>query len=143
MWKILGNDVRNMTNFTLSLISSPEVIAINQDKGCVQGSQAHAVGGTEVWIKPLSGTFLHLPQVLTSTDGTFGVVLFNGGDIEAPVTLFISPNNNNLGDFYPATLIGAHIRDAYLQEDLGDHFDVFTALVGPRDAKIFVVSPIL
>ena len=34
---ILGNDVRSMSNFTLSLVTSPEIIAVDQDAWCVQG----------------------------------------------------------------------------------------------------------
>ena len=44
-----------MSNATLSLLTSAEVIAVDQDASCVQGSLAHFAMGTEVWIKPLSG----------------------------------------------------------------------------------------
>jgi hypothetical protein len=143
--QILGNDVRSMDNFTLSLLSSPEIIAVNQDSNCVQGSIAHAIGSTEVWIKPLSSlrtfSFLRIFELVTAKQ--FAVVLFNHGPTEAEVTLFISPKNNNLGDFYPAAFMSAQIRDIYAQQDLGLHVDIFKRIVGPHDAQIFLVTPVL
>eukprot|EP01051_Picozoa_sp_SAG22_P016129 SAG22_NODE_2219_length_2823_cov_1.220999_2_plen_610_part_00 len=61
---IMGNDIRKLDNFTVDLVTSPEVLAVNQDPQCIQGSMVRADGPTETWIKPLS-------------DGSFAVLLLN------------------------------------------------------------------
>lgn len=33
---VLGNDIRAMDNFTFSLVTAPEVLAIDQDAACLQ-----------------------------------------------------------------------------------------------------------
>ena len=118
-----------MDNFTLSLLTSTEVIAVDQDPSCVQGSIAHIDNATEVWVKPLS-------------TGSFAAVLFNQGQFAAPVTLYISPNNYNSGDFYPASFHKAHIRDIYTGTNLGVFKDTFTATVDAMDAMIVLVEPL-
>ncbi len=65
---ILGNDVRTIDNFTLALVTSPEVLLVDQDPDCIQGSLARALGATETWIKPLH-------------DGTFAVVLVSAASV--------------------------------------------------------------
>ena len=126
---LLGNDIRSMDNFTLSLLTAAEVIAVDQDPGCVQGSISHIDNATEVWVKPLS-------------TGNFAAVLFNQGQSAAPVTLYISPSNYNSGDFYPASFHTAHIRDLYTGADLGVFKDTFTATVDAMDAMIVLVEPL-
>lgn len=125
---ILGNDVRSMDNFTIELLTSSEVLAVNQDKDCVQASLAHFEGATEVWVKPLSSR-------------NFAAVLFNNGPEPANVTLEISSNYQGNGDFYPATFPSAHLRDIYAQKDLGVYTDGYTALVQGYDAMILLVIP--
>eukprot|EP00042_Codosiga_hollandica_P029947 m.169308 g.169308 ORF g.169308 m.169308 type:complete len:430 (-) comp53220_c0_seq4:169-1458(-) len=125
---IIGCDVRAMDNFTQTLLTSTEIIAIDQDPSCVQGSIAHSRDGTEVWIKPLS-------------DQTFAVVLFNKNPFPALVTLFISPNNFNLGDFYPAEFYAAKIRNVYTQTDVGWFPDLYAETVPAYDAVILKVTP--
>ena len=52
---IAGNDLRNMSKQTLSILANRELIAVNQDTLGVQG-QRHAVrDGVEFWFKPLAG----------------------------------------------------------------------------------------
>lgn len=52
---ILGNDIRNMSEETKSIIFNKDVIAINQDKLGVQGLRFGRMGKLEVWLKPLEG----------------------------------------------------------------------------------------
>lgn len=52
---ILGNDIRNMSEETKSIIMNKEVIAINQDRLGVQGLRFKKEDGLEFWFKPLEG----------------------------------------------------------------------------------------
>ncbi|MFW5761443.1 MAG: glycoside hydrolase family 27 protein [Cyclobacteriaceae bacterium] len=61
---MLGNDVRNMSNEVLNIITNKEVIAVNQDVLGKQGKKVRDDGDLEVWSKELH-------------DGSRAVVLFN------------------------------------------------------------------
>ena len=80
LWAILaapllaGNDLRNMTQETLAILTNREVIAINQDKRGQQGKQVWKSGDQEIWTRPLS-------------DGATAVAIFNRGKEEAKVNL--------------------------------------------------------
>lgn len=52
---LCGNDVRNMPDSVLNILTNPEIIAIDQDRLGVQGKMVRKVGNCEVWIKPLCG----------------------------------------------------------------------------------------
>jgi alpha-galactosidase len=126
---ILGCDIRKMDNDTLALVTAPEVLAINQDKECVQASLASSFSGGEVWVKPLS-------------DGSFGVVLLN--TLSKPQTIQLQLNDkwaDNFGSFYPAKVNEASIRDAWQRKDLGDYKGVFEGEVQGHDAMILRVFP--
>jgi len=51
---ILGNDIRSMSQETMSILMNKEVIAVNQDSLGIQGLKAEAKNGVEVWLKPLT-----------------------------------------------------------------------------------------
>jgi len=59
MWAMLaapliaGNDIRNMSKETKSILTNPEIIAVNQDKMGIQGFKHSSKKGIEVWFKPL------------------------------------------------------------------------------------------
>jgi len=46
---ILGNDIRNMDNDTLNIISNTEIIAINQDPLGIPASRASSTNGVDIW----------------------------------------------------------------------------------------------
>src|SRR5450755_4681470 len=60
LWSILaapllaGNDVRNMTQATKDILLDREVIAIDQDKGGMQGKQVWKSGDQEIWVRDLA-----------------------------------------------------------------------------------------
>jgi len=127
---ILGYDIRKTDNVTLALITAPEVLAIDQDPDCVQGSFAGSVNGGEVWVKPLH-------------DNTFAVVLLN--TLSTPQTIQLQMNTKwkyNSGHFYPAVVDKAKIRDVYKREDLGEFSNMFAQQVGGHDAVILKVTPV-
>ncbi|MDR2057955.1 MAG: glycoside hydrolase family 27 protein [Dysgonamonadaceae bacterium] len=50
---ILGNDLRNMSEETLSILKNKDIIALNQDALGIQGFKYTDMGSVEVWVKPL------------------------------------------------------------------------------------------
>jgi alpha-galactosidase len=52
---IAGNDLRNMSADTKSILTNKEVIAVNQDSLGIQGLKYTTRDSVEVWFKPLKG----------------------------------------------------------------------------------------
>lgn len=50
---LAGNDLRNMSDETLSILTNTEVIALNQDSGFKQAVRILERNGIEIWTKPL------------------------------------------------------------------------------------------
>jgi alpha-galactosidase len=71
---LAGNDLRQMTPETLSILTNREVIAVDQDKLGKQGSRVLKLGDREVWTRQLSG-------------GDVAVAFFNRAKDEAKVTM--------------------------------------------------------
>jgi alpha-galactosidase len=61
LWAVLaapllaGNDLRDMSQATLDILTNQEVIAVNQDRLGKQGSQTWKSGEQEIWTRPLTG----------------------------------------------------------------------------------------
>src|SRR5215471_3115353 len=70
---LAGNDLTNMSPTTLSLLTNPELIALDQDPAGIQGHRVAQEGPLEVWVKPLA-------------DGSKAVGLFNRSNSDAPLT---------------------------------------------------------
>jgi alpha-galactosidase len=113
LWCILaaplfaGNDIENMSDATLGILTNPEVIAIDQDLAGIQGRRVWQEGPREIWMKPLK-------------DGSKAVGLFNR--LEYPLTITLSWRD--LGLLKPAT-----VRDLWARKDLGIFDTSFTASV--------------
>lgn len=123
---VMGNDIRNMDDFTVNLVTSPEVLMVDQDKQCVQGSLVKAVGATETWIKPLS-------------DGSFAVVLLNKGEALANGTVYMDEAGQQWGsgvDFFPAVFQKMAVRDLHARKDLGVFTSMYTTAIPPKDALL-------
>ena len=71
---ILGNDLTNMTDETLAIITNRDVIAIDQDPLGIQGLRLKKDGDLQYWFKPLA-------------DGAWAFCLLNGGEEAQTVTL--------------------------------------------------------
>ncbi len=60
LWSIMaapllaGNDLRHMSWVTRSILTNPEVIAVDQDRAGVQGRRFQSAGGRELWIRRLA-----------------------------------------------------------------------------------------
>ncbi|MFI5731787.1 NPCBM/NEW2 domain-containing protein [Kribbella sp. NPDC051587] len=70
---VVGSDVRKLSATTVSMLTDPDVLAINQDKAAVQAVRVGAAGTTETWVKRLA-------------DGSRAVVLLNRGDSAKTLT---------------------------------------------------------
>ena len=113
LWCILaapllaGNDLSKMTPETLSILTNPEVIAVDQDLLGVQGHRVAQEGELEVWAKPLA-------------DGSKAVGLFNRSYSMMPMTAQFC--DIGVGET-------AAVRDLWGKRDLGVFTSSFTAQV--------------
>jgi alpha-galactosidase len=121
LWCILaapllaGNDLSKMTAETLEILTSPEVVAVDQDQAGIQGYPVAQEGPLEVWVKPL-------------WDGGKAVGLFNRGESAMPVTAHF--RDIGVGD-------QASVRDLWARRDLGVVRNHFTAVV-PKHGVVLV-----
>ncbi len=112
---LIGCDLSQLDDFTLSLLSNDEVIAVNQDALGKQAARISQNGKLEVWAKNLA-------------DGSKAIGLFNRGETETSVTV----------NWYDLGLTGKHlVRDLWRQKDLGKSKDSFSASV-PRHGVVLV-----
>jgi alpha-galactosidase len=124
LWAILaapllaGNDLRTMTAETKELLTNPEVIAVDQDSGGVQGQRVWEEGSLEIWVKRLA-------------DGGAAVGLFNRTEAAFKMQL-------------DSRLIGvrpmAQLRDLLDHKDLGVINDSYTAEVPKHGVVMLRVS---
>jgi alpha-galactosidase len=119
---IAGNDLRNMTEETLTILTNKEAIDVDQDALGKQGVKVRDDGDLEVWVKQLA-------------DGSRAVVLFNRSKQEATIAV----SWEELG--YPA-YIKAKVRDLWLHKDMGNYKKSYSAAVPPHDAVMIRVTPL-
>jgi alpha-galactosidase len=75
---MLGNDLRNIPQNVLNIISNKEAIAINQDKLGVQGTMAYEQSpGLQVWVKKLK----------SKNSKEYAIALFNKTEYPAQITI--------------------------------------------------------
>ena len=112
---LLGNDLTQMDDFELNLVTNDEVLAVHQD---VLGKAADRVAKQdelEVWARPLA-------------DGSLAVGLFNRDEMDMKVAVKWS----DLGVKGPQ-----RVRDLWRQKDLGTFEGEFSSVV-PRHGTLFV-----
>ena len=117
---ILGNDIRNIDNETLSIISNHEIIAINQDPLGIPASRVTSKNYVDVW----AGVVV---------DGVaVGVFNRNSKPITYNLTLsevkFLSEQ--------------AKVRDLHAHSDLGVITGSMEVTVPPHGIKVFKLSDI-
>ena len=117
---IAGNDLRDMSDETLAILTNPEVIAVNQDPLGIQGTPISESIELEVWAKQLEG------------DDTYAMILFNRTESEAD----ISVTWEQLGLSSSAALV----RDLWQMEDLGEVEDEYTATVPSHGVVMLKVT---
>jgi alpha-galactosidase len=106
---LAGNDLSKMTPETLAILMDPDLIAVDQDPGGVQGHRIREEGPFEVWMKPLA-------------DGSKVVGLFNRSVDAAKMS--VSFKEIGLGETATA-------RDLWAKKDLGSLKGSYSAEV-PR-----------
>ena len=111
LWSILaapimaGNDLRVMSDGVKNIITSKEVLAINQDSRAHQGYRVYEKDSIEIYNKPLS-------------DGTTAVLMLNKGEKKSDITVL----------WEQIGLSGSQpVRDLWLTKDLGAFNNSFTA----------------
>jgi alpha-galactosidase len=116
MWAIVaapliaGNDLRNMSQATINILTAPEVIAVDQDALGVQGIKITDNGaGLQVWSKTLSGTNIKAVALLNRSGAT-ATITANWRDLGLPSG-------------------SATVRDLWARADLGSFNDGYSASV--------------
>lgn len=112
---LLGNDLSQMDDFELNLVTNDDVLAVHQDPLGKAADRVAKDGELEVWARPLS-------------DGSFAVGLFNRDEMDMKVGVTWS----QLG------ISGKHrVRDLWRQKDLGTFDREFSSVV-PRHGTLFL-----
>lgn len=92
-----------MRRRTVALLTAPEVLEINADADCVQGSFIRGESSVEVWIRPLAATS---PPAGGAPAGSpsFAVVMLNKDpDVPRQASLYVQRPDHWPGtDFFPA-----------------------------------------
>jgi hypothetical protein len=115
---LLGNDLDRLDEFTRSLLSNDEVLAIDQDPLGSAARRLLNADDWQVWVRPLS-------------DGRRAVGVFNlGAEFR---TLRLEPRVLGLRE-------GARLRDLWRQRDLGALRTGFEARVPPHGVLLLAVD---
>jgi alpha-galactosidase len=127
LWAILaapliaGNDLRNMRPEIRDILTSKEVIAVNQDTLGRQGRRVSKNEDREVWSKELK-------------DGSRAVILLNRGTVEQNMVV----SWEEIG--YPDH-VSAAVRDLWQHKDLGKFTGKFGATVPSHGVVMVTVRP--
>jgi alpha-galactosidase len=116
---LLGNDLTQMDDFELNLVTNDDVLAVHQDALGKAADRVSKQDELEVWARPLA-------------DGSLAVGLFNRDEMDMKVAVRWS----ELG------IQGRQrVRDLWRQKDLGTFDGDFSSAV-PRHGTLFVkVTP--
>jgi alpha-galactosidase len=118
---IAGNDLRSVSRETLDILTSREVIAVDQDPLGMQGRKVRDDGVKEVWMKPLS-------------DGSRAVILFNRGNEAGDIA--VAWEEIGLAPAAKAT-----VRDLWKKAEVGTKAGKFQAEVQPHDVVMVRITP--
>src|SRR5213594_4190066 len=117
---IAGNDVRSMSDATRTILTNPEVIAVDQDALGFQAIlAADSGGGLQVWYKPLAAS------------GTRAVGLLNRGDAAATITVS--------WDAIHLAAANAMVRDLWARVDRGSFADAYSVSVSAHGMALLRV----
>jgi len=129
MWAMLaapliaGNDLGNMSEETINILTNKEVIAIDQDSLGVQGFKYASEEGLETWFKPLE-------------NGDWAVCFLNRADTEHEIDFDWKDHEVKDPDFDYATNFknfNYTIRDVWKHKDLKETKKAFKATIPPHD----------
>jgi alpha-galactosidase len=115
---LIGSDLTKLDNFTLSILTNDEVIAIDQDSSGREAACVSKSGGLSVWAKDLA-------------DGSKAVGLFNLGDSESDVT----------AKWVDLGITGKQfVRDLWRQKNLGSFENECQRRVAPHGVVLIKIS---
>eukprot|EP01133_Synstelium_polycarpum_P016006 gene16006-19044_t len=117
---IAGNDLSNMDQDTLNILTAVEVIAINQDPMGKAGQLVRSLnsGLQQIWARPLA-------------DGSSAAVLFNTDSITTSIEL-------QWADVWVPSATTLVVRDLWARADLGNFTESFTAVAIPPHGCVFL-----
>ena len=127
MWAMLaaplmaGNDLRTMTPEIQTILTNPEVIAVDQDSLGREGRKVRDDGAQEVWSKEM-------------VDGSRAVALLNRDSTAATIAV----RWPEIG--YTAT-VPARVRDLWAHRDMGTRQGSFEAAVPPHAVVMVRITP--
>ena len=122
LWAILaaplmaGNDVRSMTDATRSILTAPEVIAVDQDPLGRQGKRVNIAKGVEVWVRELEG-------------GARAIVLLNRNETSARAEV----TWDQVGGSRSHTAL---VRDLWERQDVGRYSEGYDVTLEPHSAAM-------
>lgn len=125
-----GNDLRNMDPATLAILTSREVIAVNQDSLGIQGFRYLKSGDLELWVKPLQNDDL-------------AVCFLNRGSTVMQLEFDWAENSINddlMHKYYHFREKEYHIRDLWLRRNIGTTKKPLIAALDSHDVKMFRLS---
>lgn len=117
---ISGNDLRHMSDQTLSILTNRDVIAIDQDPLGKEGFKIKDYGDQEVWVKPLSG-------------GDWAVLLFNRGDYRSFMTFELKDLDIKNSGFFLVSDLWSHKVEKRMD-------GLIRSYVAPHGVKMYRVS---
>ncbi len=136
MWAMLaapliaGNDLGNMSEETVNILTNKEVIAIDQDTLGVQGFKYSSEDGLETWFKPLAG-------------GNWAVTFLNRADTDHEINFNWKDHEIKDPDFdYAANFkdVTYNIRDLWKHKNLKTTEKSFKSIVPPHDVITLKLS---
>lgn len=137
LWAILaapliaGNDLRDMDEATVEILTNKEVIAVDQDPLGVQGYKCFAKDNWEIWGKPLTNGEL----ALCFLNRTLDKVKVEYNWHEFPI------KDDEFGYQYPFNDKTYKIRDLWKHKDIGTTAKVFKGEILPHDVIMLRLTP--
>jgi alpha-galactosidase len=138
MWAMLaapliaGNDLRNMSEETIEILTNEEVIAVDQDSLGVQGFKYSNKDSLEIWFKPL--------------DNNEWAVCFLNRRAEPAVVEFDWENQNVVDEIfgYEADFKNViySLRDLWKKENIGSTKNSFQATIPSHDVVMLRLKPL-
>jgi alpha-galactosidase len=129
LWAILaaplmaGNDVRSMTDATRSILTAPEVIAVDQDPLGRQGKRVNMAKGVEVWVRELAG-------------GARAIVLLNRNETPARAEV----TWDLVGGSRSHTAL---VRDLWQRQDVGRLTEGYDVTLEPHSAAMLKATRVV
>ena len=116
---ILGNNLPDTDDWTASLLTNDEVLAVDQDPLGLGAKRVSQANGVEVWVK-------------TMKDGSKAIGLFNRGNTPATAAL----------DWTAAGLNGPQkLRDLWAHQNLGSFNQTYSTPIAPHGVVLVLARP--